>query len=51
MLKIRLRGVEDHNPQLKASLASQWGEYGLPPSLSPFALHAMIVNYYSHGGY
>ncbi|GAB1544090.1 NAD(P)/FAD-dependent oxidoreductase [Scytonema sp. NUACC21] len=39
------------NPQLKALLTSQWGTYGVPPSQSPFALHATIVNHYLTGGY
>lgn len=39
------------SPELKALLASQWGDYGLPPSLSPFALHSTIVNHYLEGGY
>lgn len=37
--------------RLKALLASQWGDYGLPPSKSPFALHATIVSHYLEGGY
>lgn len=37
--------------QLKALLVSQWGDYGLPPELSPFGLHGMIVNFYSQGGF
>jgi all-trans-retinol 13,14-reductase len=40
-----------NNPQLKALLASQWGDYGLPPGMSPFGLHGMIVNFYSKGGF
>jgi phytoene dehydrogenase-like protein len=39
------------NPQLKALLASQWLDYGLPPEQSPFALHATIANHYLNGGY
>lgn len=39
------------DPKLKALLVSQWGDYGLPPSLSPFNLHAAIANYYIRGGY
>jgi len=38
-------------PALKAVLASQWGDYGLPPSRSPFPLHALIVQHYLGGGY
>ena len=39
------------NPQLKAVLASQWGDYGLPPSQSAFAIHALVVGSYLKGGY
>lgn len=39
------------DPQLKAILASQWGDYGVPPAESPFALHATIVSHYLEGGY
>ena len=31
---------------LKGILVSQWGNYGLPPALSAFCIHAMIVNHY-----
>jgi all-trans-retinol 13,14-reductase len=37
--------------QLKALLASQWGDYGLPPSESAFAIHALVVGSYLGGGY
>ena len=39
------------SPQLKALLASQWGDYGLPPSESAFALHAIVVSSYFNGGW
>jgi len=39
------------DPRLKAVLASQWGDYGLPPGLAPLGLHGMVVNFYSRGGY
>ncbi|TGK20538.1 phytoene desaturase family protein [Leptospira stimsonii] len=39
------------SPKLKAILVSQWGDYGLPPSLSAFAIHALIVAHYLKGGY
>lgn len=39
------------NQQLKAVLASQWADYGLPPSESAFAIHSLIVIHYLHGGY
>jgi len=31
------------SPALRAVLASQWGDYGLVPSRSAFAIHALIV--------
>lgn len=39
------------NPLLKAILASQWGDYGLPPSKCSFATHASLVVHYLNGGY
>jgi len=38
-------------PLLKAVLASQWGDYGLPPSQSAFAVHALIATHYLRGAY
>ena len=37
--------------RLRAVVASQWGAYGLPPGKSAFALHALIVHHYFHGGW
>jgi all-trans-retinol 13,14-reductase len=37
--------------RLKAILASQWGDYGLPPSKSSFGIHALIVKHYLKGGW
>lgn len=37
--------------RLRAVLASQWGNYGMPPSRSAFALHAMIASHYMDGAY
>jgi all-trans-retinol 13,14-reductase len=37
--------------ELKALLASQWGDYGLPPDESAFALHALVVWSYLDGGW
>ncbi|PJZ70808.1 phytoene dehydrogenase [Leptospira perolatii] len=37
--------------KLKALLCSQWGDYGLPPSKSSFAIHALIVAHYLRGGF
>lgn len=39
------------SPRLRALLASQWGDYGLPPSQSAFAVHAMIVFHYLRGAW
>jgi phytoene dehydrogenase-like protein len=39
------------DPQLRAVLASQWGDYGLPPAESAFAIHALIVTHYFGGAY
>ena len=39
------------SPQLRALLASQWGDYGLPPSKSAFAIHALIVAHYLGGAW
>jgi phytoene dehydrogenase-like protein/NAD(P)H-flavin reductase len=39
------------SPRLRALLASQWGDYGLPPGRSAFAIHAMIVSHYLHGAW
>jgi len=39
------------SPELKALLASQWGDYGVPPAESPFAVHATIAHHYLEGGY
>jgi all-trans-retinol 13,14-reductase len=36
---------------LKAVLASQWGDYGLPPAQSAFFVHAVIVSHYLSGGW
>jgi phytoene dehydrogenase-like protein len=37
--------------KLKALLVSQWLDYGVPPSQSPFALHATIASHYLDGAY
>ncbi|RME93256.1 MAG: NAD(P)/FAD-dependent oxidoreductase [Candidatus Hydrogenedentota bacterium] len=37
--------------KLKAILASQWGDYGLPPKLVPFVMHAILVLHYINGAY
>jgi len=37
------------NPELKGVLLAQWGDYGLPPAQSSFAIHAMIASHYLQG--
>ncbi|SCC95375.1 All-trans-retinol 13,14-reductase [Thiomonas sp. X19] len=39
------------SPELKALLVSQWGDYGLPPRESAFAMHALVVGSYLQGGW
>ncbi len=39
------------DPLLKALLASQWMDYGLPPAQSAFVTHALIVNHYLSGAW
>jgi all-trans-retinol 13,14-reductase len=45
--------LESHirDPRLRAVLASQWGDYGLPPGRSAFVTHAIIVNHYLDGAW
>ncbi len=38
------------DPDLAAVLTGQWGDYGLPPSRSSFAMHAMVARHYLWGG-
>jgi all-trans-retinol 13,14-reductase len=39
------------NVQLKALLASQWGDYGLTPAQSCFGIHSTIVTHFLQGGW
>ena len=39
------------DPRLRAVVASQWGDYGVPPARSAFAMHAMVVQHYLKGGW
>jgi phytoene dehydrogenase-like protein len=45
--------LESHirDPRLRAVLASQWADYGLPPGRSAFVIHAMIVSHYLNGAW
>jgi len=37
--------------RLIAVLTGQWGDFGLPPAQSSFAVHAIIANHYLEGAY
>lgn len=39
------------NKKLQAVLATQFGDYGLAPDQSSFAIHAMVVAHYLRGGF
>jgi all-trans-retinol 13,14-reductase len=39
------------DPRLRAVLASQWADYGLPPARSAFVTHALIVHHYLDGAW
>lgn len=39
------------NSKLRAVLTGQWRYCGSPPAESSFAIHAMVVRHYMHGGY
>ncbi len=45
--------LESHirDPRLRAVLASQWGDYGLPPSRSAFVAHAIVASSYLDGAW
>jgi all-trans-retinol 13,14-reductase len=45
--------LESHvrDERLRAVLASQWADYGLPPGRSAFVAHAIIVNHYLEGAW
>ena len=47
----RLLDRQFRSPQLKALLASQWGDYGVPPKESAFAIHALVAGSYLRGGW
>lgn len=47
-LKSVLDELTDDN-NLKTVLAYSWGDYGVPPSDSSFAMHAMLINHYMYG--
>lgn len=37
------------NPELRAVLTGQWGDYGLPPGQSSFVAHALVASHYFEG--
>ena len=39
------------NPKIKAVLSAQWGDYGGPPAVGSFAMHALIIREYFQGAY
>jgi all-trans-retinol 13,14-reductase len=39
------------DPKLRAVVTSFWGDYGLPPKESSFAVHALLALHYSRGAY
>lgn len=39
------------DPKLRSVFAAQWGYYGSPPSRSSFAMQALVVKHFMHGGY
>ncbi len=43
-----LRGLTG-SAELRAVLAGQWGDYGMPPGESSFAMHAVTANHYMEG--
>ena len=40
-----------HDPTLRAVVASQWGNYGVPPDRSAFVTHALIASHYFDGAW
>ena len=38
------------NDRLKAALQARWGNYGVSPNNSAFAIHALIEYHYYSGG-
>ncbi|MFO1205531.1 MAG: NAD(P)/FAD-dependent oxidoreductase [Burkholderiales bacterium] len=44
-----VRGIRD--ARLAALLSARWGDYGIPPAQSPFAVHALVTGSYFSGAY
>jgi all-trans-retinol 13,14-reductase len=45
-----VEGLTD-DPRLRALFTAQWGYYGSTPSRSSFAIQALVVKHFMHGGY
>lgn len=43
-------GLTD-DPRLRCVFSAQWGYYGSPPSRASFAIQALVVKHFMHGGY
>src|SRR5690606_4731680 len=39
------------DPRLQALFTAQWGYYGSTPRRSSFAIQALVVKHFSHGGF
>jgi all-trans-retinol 13,14-reductase len=39
------------DPKLRALFTAQWGYYGSTPSRSSFAIQALVIKHFMHGGY
>ena len=39
-----------HDPKLASVLCGQWGDYGLTPAKSSFAMHSVVATHYLGGG-
>ena len=52
-LEITQHYLERHfrDPRLRAVVTSQWGDYGVRPSRSAFATHAVIASHYLNGAW
>ena len=44
-----VRDIRD--ARLAAVLTARWGDYGIPPAQSPFAIHALVTGSYFSGAY
>jgi len=53
-LTMRCKDVIDgltDDERLRGVFAAQWGYYGAPPSRASFAMQALVVKHFLHGGY